>query len=71
MLWERLCNTAHPTPAMMAIITKNAATQIKATALSCSGFGGVMPTANMIPFETESRNRMIMGIGRAEISAHD
>ena len=60
MLREMLCSTAHPTPAIMATITKNAATQINATAFSCSGLGGVMPTANMMPLEIETRKRIII-----------
>src|SRR5271165_36003 len=63
MLCEMLCSTAHPTPAMIAIITKNAATQINATAFSCSGLGGVIPTANIMPLETETRNRINMEVG--------
>ena len=58
-----LSSTAHPAPKMIAIIKKKAATQIRATAFSCSGLGKVMPIANMIPFVNETKNRMSMARG--------
>jgi len=45
---------------MIAIIPKKAATQIIATAFSCSGVGSVMPIASMIPFVSETSILMIM-----------
>ena len=58
MLCERLASTAQPTPTMMAIIKKNAATQTRATVFSCSGFGRVIPIASMIPLLNEMSNRI-------------
>ena len=48
---------------MIAIITKKAATQMIATAFSCSGVGNVMPIASMIPLVNETSIRMIMRLG--------
>jgi len=58
MLCEILVRTAHPAPKRIPIITKNATTQTRATALSCSGVGRVIPIASMMPLVSEIRKRI-------------